>query len=312
MERRKAVLGVLAIIAKEDPQVIFLGGSAIQALLPAPRRLSIDLDISISGRIDSLITALEMEGYRISKRSSALPEFQFFNLTKRGVLVKLDIGNLTIASTDTRTIGEEQIKVKIPSIDYLLASKLSALALGTVGRVHEEPSQVIKDIYDINCLLDLKSSLKDINENLQQIISDQSRFRRKRFREVDCMQSIQATLLKCVGIDHKQESYISKLHLGSFQDTLVEGKLLRADFSRMAARTLLLIAFMGDEFYEVEQEAINKAKEKNVLQEVEKSLSASGLLPAEELKSIKIVSPISLMYLNLWLPKKRGDNPLTT
>ena len=51
--RHNEALHILSILTKEaekfDQDLVFLGGSAVQAVLKNPRRLSIDLDVYCSG-----------------------------------------------------------------------------------------------------------------------------------------------------------------------------------------------------------------------------------------------------------------------
>jgi len=90
-KRSNEVFEVLAILAKLDKQIVFLGGSAIQAILPEQKRLSIDLDISYFGETDKLIHELQSAGYSVVKRKGRNPIFVFYTVTKKDVMVKLDM-----------------------------------------------------------------------------------------------------------------------------------------------------------------------------------------------------------------------------
>jgi hypothetical protein len=154
-KRSKTVFQVLSLLVKIEPRIVFLGGSAIQALFEKPKRLSIDLDISYPGDVLTLIRSLETAGYAVSQRNSPTPNpnFIFYRISKDGVMVKLDICRLAIPETEMHKVAGTA--VQIPKKCYFLAAKLSSLAFGTIGRLDAEPVQSIKDIFDIDCLLEI-------------------------------------------------------------------------------------------------------------------------------------------------------------
>ena len=73
-------------------------------------------------------------------------------------MVNLDITRFVNYRNRKRLIKD--FEVLLPTQRYFLASKLSSLAFGTIGRLAEEQSQIMKDIFDINCLLDNEPSLR--------------------------------------------------------------------------------------------------------------------------------------------------------
>jgi hypothetical protein len=300
-KRSREVFEVLSLLVKIDKQIIFLGGSAIQATLPEQKRLSIDLDISYAGDTEKLIRGLEANGYEIIKRQSRNPIFVFYTLTKGGVIVKLDISRFNISETEERVI--KGFEVLLPTQHYLIASKLSSLAFNTIGRLKEEQSQIVKDIFDISCMLDNKPSLKDITQDWHKIVSDQNRLRGTSHNEVQCTEDVQKTLLKCVDVTPSPIFFITSNSLGSFQEMLVKDRILRQDLAVMAARTLLLMVKMGDEFYEIERRAIFDASNPKKLEEAEKNLLAKHAVKNDQLHALKITAPKALMYLFYWMEK---------
>lgn len=309
-KRSKEVFEVLSLLVKLDKQIIFLGGSAIQAMLPEQKRLSIDLDISYSGEVDKLIHWFENAGYTVVKRRSTNPIFVFYTVTKKDLMVKLDITRLTF--TETKKSHIRGFDILLPTQRYFLASKLSSLAFGTIGRLEEEQSQIIKDIFDINCLLDNKPALEGMEDDWHKIISDQNRLRNTNHKEVQCAVDIQKTLLKCIEVAPSPSFFITKNSLGSFQDTLVKGNITRKDLATMAARALLLLVHMDNSFYDVETQVLSGATDPKKLDEAEKILSARGVIKADQLRALKIIAPRALLYLFHWISKKRGDEPVTT
>jgi len=301
-QRSKAVIEALTVLVRVDPHVVFLGGSSIQALLEKPRRLSIDLDVAYPGETAKLIHGLEAAGYEVKERKSPNPDFAFYTLTKDGVMVKLDVSRYTIKKTETHKI--RGLDVLLPEKSYFLAAKLSALSLGTIGRHYAEPVQIIKDIFDINCLLDIETDIENMRNHWLEIISDENRLWGTQFNENECTEGTQKTLLKCVEASRALGFSIQPSALATFQESLTEGKLIRQDVVTMAARALLLLAQMNQKFYEIEKKIPAEAKDKKKLEEAETTLTTKNALAPQHINAIKIIAPNALIYLKYWSDKK--------
>lgn len=299
-KRSNAVFDKLKIITRIAPELVFLGGSAIQALLKTPKRLSIDLDIAYSGNIQKFIKELEKEGYEVKQRKSRVPDFTFYNISKNGVLVKLDISKLSIPETEKHNVKDFQVLT--PKLSYFLASKLSALAFDTIGRFEEEPQQILKDIFDISCILDLQPDLDHLQKDWRQIILDQNKLRKTGFTEHECLSSAQKTLLKCVDATPLPEFFISQHSLGSFQDMLIDSKIFRRDIAVMAARALVLSSNMNSQFYGIEKSVLEDAKNPSKLEEASKILIERNYLSDQQIKAIKTIAPVGLSYLLNFYP----------
>lgn len=306
-KRSNAVFEALGVLVSAAPGLVFLGGSAIQALLQTPKRLSIDLDVSYSGNVERLISELKNKGFAVSQRISRNPDFLFYTILKNGVMVKLDISKLGILETEKHKINN--FEVSIPKKSYFLAAKLSSLALGTIGRLEMEQSQIIKDIFDINCLLDLEIDLRDMGKDWRQIISAQNKLRKTNFKEAECIKSVEKTLLKCIDVAPLPDFFISQNALGGFQDTLVNSTISRRDLATMAARALLLSSYMDDEFYKAEKTAANGAKSAEALEKVAKTRTSRGVLAQKQIAAIKIIAPNALMLLEQYEKKERIKPP---
>ncbi|MBI5635561.1 nucleotidyl transferase AbiEii/AbiGii toxin family protein [Candidatus Micrarchaeota archaeon] len=294
-KRSKAVFDTLKIISRIAPELVFLGGSAIQARLSAPKRLSIDLDIAYPGEVQNLVKELEKEGYSVIQRKSRNKDFLFYTISKNGVMVKLDVTKLTIPETEKNKI--QDFKVFTPKLSYFLASKLSALAFGTIGRLEEEPQQILKDIFDINCILDLQPDLEKLSADWRRIIKDQNKLRKTRFTEYECLSSVQKTLLKCAQAAPLPEFFIPPHSLGSFQDMLTSGRISRKDIAVMAARALILTVNRNSQFYEIEKSVLDEAKDAKKLEEASKTLIERKYLDGKQITAIKTIAPAALMFL---------------
>ncbi len=309
--RSKAVFEVLSEIVKIDDSIIFLGGSAIQATLPEPRRLSIDLDVSYGKNPEKLVEILgKMAGYSSVRRTSRNPNFVFYKLSKDDVEIKLDVSRFSVPETQKLKI--RGFEVLVPKLRYFLAAKFSSLALDTIGRPEMEPSQIIKDVFDINCILDGKPPLEKTMEDWKHIVSNQNELRGTNYRESQCIESTEKTLLRCVEVTSPPPFFIPQTALGNFQEYLTSGRLLRLDLVNMAARALLLFAFMDDRFFDIEKKAQVESRNRKKLEEAERVLSEKSELSAAQLKALKLAAPLALVCLKYWVENKRSDNSLTT
>jgi hypothetical protein len=289
------VFQLLSLLVQNEPQVVFLGGSAIQALFEKPKRLSIDLDISYPEEVNELVKSLEEAGYGVKERSSRSLNFLYYIISKDNVIVKLDIGRFAIPETETHEIDGTEIL--IPKKCYFLAAKLSSLALGTIGRFKIEPIQIIKDVYDIDCILELEVDLDHIGKNWKHIVTDQNSLRNKQFSEKECVDSIRSTLSKIVEVTPLPDFFIPQSALGGFEDYLFQGKIRRQELATMAARALLLLSNMNNGFYEIEKIALSESKDVKRLNEAEQILLQKEFISPEQIRALKIIAPKALVYL---------------
>jgi len=310
-ERARTALNALSAIAKAVKQVIFLGGSAIQVIIPKPRRLSIDLDVSYSGEASLLVDALEKAGFTVLPRQSRDTNFVFYTVSKNEARVKLDVSRFAVQEQDVVKTRVSDFEVFIPKPRYFLAAKLSSLAFGTVGRFEEEPTQVIKDVFDINCLLDAYAGLEGLRGSWQQIIREQNRLRKKSFSEAQCVESVGKTLLKCAEVSAPEQSafYVPQPALGNFGEYLLSGGVSRSEFAAMSARALLLSADLGARFREIEEKILADCTNRAALDDAEAVVSGESGLSHAQANALKIIAPKALLYVKHWLDcrKKRGS-----
>lgn len=204
--RHNETLHILSLLSKEareqNGMLVFLGGSAVQAILKNPKRLSIDLDVYYSGDPTKLILILEKEGYRNTKRNSHNPEmFEFYTAHKGEVMVKIDF--LKVPIPENYVFRKE---LQVPSYqktfiayiakpEYLMASKISALAVGTIGRRTESTTteiDIIKDVYDLNSLLDeFPEAYERLTPAFDEIILQQNKLRKTNYTIKDIGASLE-------------------------------------------------------------------------------------------------------------------------
>lgn len=137
-----AILKELEAKAKSEGQVlVFLGGSAVQATLKQPRRLSVDLDVHYSGDVSALVLCLEPE-YKLEARpTKATDLFSFHKASKEGVVVKIDVARFDLGPKNEKPYeektlenGGKKFKANVTTLDYLLGAKLLNTAIGATGR----------------------------------------------------------------------------------------------------------------------------------------------------------------------------------
>lgn len=336
--RHNETLRILVLLTNEavrsNETLVFLGGSAVQAILRNPKRLSIDLDVYYSGDPAKLIAVLEKEGYKNTKRNSHNPEmFEFHTARKGNVMVKMDFLRVPvpkeyILKKDIVTPGDNTAAVVyIGKPEYLIASKISALAVGTIGRRAESATieiDVIKDVFDLNSLFD---EFPEAHENLtsifHEIVDQQNKLRKTRYTADEAYLSLEKTL-KEVARFGKSKPFITQGALQNFSQYLYEGilgrtklgefrlgatgALNRTDLTTMALRTLYYVAAIQHKIdvRNGDETAKQKERDRNYVSTCEKELITIGEDPAM-LHELKIMAPKALIYF--YLSKSQVTKP---
>jgi hypothetical protein len=323
--RHNEALHILFLLSKEaerlEKDLVFLGGSAVQAMLRNPKRLSIDLDVYYSGDAKGLVSALESAGYRNTPRKSANPGlFEFHTARKNDVMVKIDFLKIRvpIRYAFKKEISEPEkgkFVTYIGKPEYLMAAKLSALALGTIGRKEESKgfeTNVLKDVYDFNSLLDEFPDLEaETAEALLEITSQQNNLRKTSHTIQDVHQSLEKTLRGIARFG--KETLVTQGALQNFSEYLYEGilgrtkldefrlnatgELSRTGLAIMAMRALYhAMAIQRKEGTGKGEEAAKKETDREYVSMCEKALAEVGEEP-EMLHEFKIKAPKALIYL---------------
>lgn len=189
LEKAIYALTLLDQLAQTNLDFVFKGGTALLLHLTEPNRLSIDIDIvcnapktDFESELDSLIGASPFLRWEEQMRGErGLPSrrhyrFHFNSPTQRQEMhILLDVviepNALTHiiqspVNTSFLTITDP-ITVKTPSLESLLADKLTAFAPGTIGVPLSEQfsQQVIKQLFDIAQLYDHAKDLSVLAED---------------------------------------------------------------------------------------------------------------------------------------------------
>lgn len=306
------ILGKLTTYAKKQKEtLVFIGGSAVQVTLEKPKRLSIDLDLYYSGDPDKLIKPA-LTGYNVEKRQSRDEAmFLFYEAKKENVLVKIDIARFELAEkvkpckTRKITAGKKTFTASIATPDYLLASKLSSLAINTIGRKPERADfqmNLLKDVYDSNCLLDEFGNKPETWEYFAQIGRIQNTLRKTSFGTEQITRSVIQALLNST---KENQAGITKGTLQSFNQYLLAGNLNKPDYWQMAYRlSACLNLFKKTEpknaakiISEMEKNAAQNYANREYAKKCEEEITKKGIDPAHA-HELKILAPKALIYLH--------------
>jgi len=308
-ERQEQVLVILEVLAKEASRrketLVFIGGSAVQTMvLKKAKRLSVDLDVYYSGNAGELLGVLGSE-YLVGKRQSKQADmFDFYNAVRGSVQVKIDIAKFKLAERgepyEARFLGIGKTEVKVATPAYLLASKMSALAVGTVGRREFAPMDFLKDVFDANALIDEYGIARETADYFGQVCNVQNRMNKTSFKEPSIMESIVARLLESALADDEKAA-IKRSDLGNFNEYSLQGMVKKTDYWTMAyrlaayCRALALKEKMRDAVKEIEKGANEKYAEREFAAMCEKKLAENGI-DEKQLHELKILAPKALVY----------------
>lgn len=231
---------------KEKKALVFIGGSAVHATLPKPVRLSIDLDAYYSGDSARLLECLRPE-FEVGKRASRDEQFEFFEARKDGVLVKIDLAKFSVSKSQfgqkmlKSSRGKFRASIAVP--EYLLAAKLSALAVGTIGRRQERKDfqiDFLKDVTDASNLIEFVKPGPGIWEHMEAIIRAENRLRKTSYGFGKVMESTWKTVLE--SIQAGDSDIVSKGTLQNFTQYLFGKPVRKPDYWQMAGQ---VAAYVG-------------------------------------------------------------------
>jgi predicted nucleotidyltransferase component of viral defense system len=186
LERTVYAFGLLEAITQVRMPFIFKGGTCLMLLIDQPRRLSTDIDIVVQPGTDLnryLREAAEIfpfqqveEQKRVGNNNIEKRHYKFTYdspINKRPLYILLDVlfeGSHydEVVSKEIRNelllTEPEYLTVNIPSIDCILADKLTAFAPHTIGILlnTKKNMEVIKQYYDVCLLLDIFTNYKNV------------------------------------------------------------------------------------------------------------------------------------------------------
>jgi predicted nucleotidyltransferase component of viral defense system len=204
---------------------IFKGGTALMLHVNSSKRLSIDIDIIVSEQIDDLEKQLEkiaecqdfnkvVPQHREVESKIKKAHYKFFytplhktNKDEEYILLDIlfekiqyqKIIELPIRSKFVPSV-EEDMMVKLPSIEDLLGDKLTAFAPNTTGIPYfkKEDSmsmEIIKQLYDIDTLFEKAEDISTIKEIFSRFAKTELSYRNDKATIEDVLKDIYQTAL---------------------------------------------------------------------------------------------------------------------
>ena len=195
---------LLGRLQQEGLEFVFKGGTSLLLRLPVPKRLSIDVDIVCKESPDRLERILgscvSSPFYRHDedkRRNHHPPRRRHWNFSYNSIspdscpepYVILDVLEEEVLYQDVSEIEiktpfiepDHVIRVKVPTVDNLLADKLTAFAPNTIGQEYspEHPEKIAKHFFDIGELFDNAESMNQISDVYHRIARAEIGYRSK-------------------------------------------------------------------------------------------------------------------------------------
>lgn len=209
---------LLGRLQQEGLDFIFKGGTSLLLRLPDPKRLSIDIDIvsresavrleRILGRcITTPFTGHDED----ERRHNHPPRRRHWNFSYNSIspgscpepYVILDVLEEDVLYSDVSEVDiqapfintDHTIRVKVPTIDNLLADKLTAFAPNTIGQEYGDthPEKIAKHYFDIGELFNHAESMHVTREVYHRIASAEIDYRRNE-KALDVNQCLNDTI----------------------------------------------------------------------------------------------------------------------
>lgn len=201
IEKTMCVFELLANLVENGVDLVFKGGTSLLLLLPALKRLSIDLDIVTSEgerKLERVFGEIAGKGLftrwgedqRRSKHEIPKKHFKFHYLSRlsnKEDYVLLDV--LRITAPFPRTLEksilspifdvDKEVKVRMPTIDGLAGDKLTAFAPTTIGIRYGtgRSMEIVKQLLDLGILFEYVTNLAEILSTYDTIAGIESNFR---------------------------------------------------------------------------------------------------------------------------------------
>lgn len=199
-------LWLLEGLASSRLPFIFKGGTALMLKLGSTRRLSIDIDIVMPSREESLAEVLNRiakeqgfiraeEQHRETESIIPKTHFKFFyrpqfqNAQETYVLLDILFGNAGYHTIKTISIESPFVlsdgkatQVQVPSFEDLTGDKLTAFAPNTTGIPYQKSEQsasmeIVKQLYDLGYLFDRISDFETIRRTFASIAKTELGYR---------------------------------------------------------------------------------------------------------------------------------------
>lgn len=193
---------LLGRLQQEGLDFVFKGGTSLLLRLPEPKRLSIDIDIVSRERPDRLERILgrcvspPFTGHEEDRRHHNRPprrrhwNFQYNSINPAGPeqYVILDVLEEDVLYPDVEDVviktaflePDHEIRVRVPTVDNLLADKLTAFAPETIGQpyIDDHREKILKHLFDIGELFNAAEDMNVIRNVYRRIAAAEIDYRK--------------------------------------------------------------------------------------------------------------------------------------
>lgn len=254
-------------LAESKLGFIFKGGTALMLLLNSTKRLSIDIDIIITQKIElnEIISEIVSQKYftkfeKLSRKVSSniqKAHYKLFykptyktNKPEEYILLDVLFEKSQYQKTITIPVNSTFVKqvdnplfVKVPDFNNILGDKLTAFAPGTTGIPYEKngkvmAKEIIKQLYDIGAIFNNADNLSVIKQTFERFALTELEYRNQG-------NDINIVL---------KDIYETSLNISTKE---IEGK---ANFDILQKGLKQLVAFIFSENYHIEKAIIDASK----------------------------------------------------
>lgn len=282
LEKALHAFALLGHLAESDLEFVFKGGTSLLLHVPVVRRLSIDIDIlcSVSAtELDRILNEVAQVPpfirYEEHERGfRGLPErrhFKFFYTSLDGrnsnpfvlldVVKEPDVPHDVVVKPITPSILEirREIPVTIPTIESLLADKLTAFAPKTIGVPFMlnngkpgDTMQIVKQLFDVGELFNLADDLPAVKRVYQKVFKIENEYRGGGFSPTDALEdTLQASLSLSMhllkGVKDSPDALMLVEGVRKLTSHLVDHNFTLDMAKLAAAKTALITRLIGNE-----------------------------------------------------------------
>lgn len=275
VEKAIHAFALLGDLARRDVPLVFKGGTSLLLRLPKIRRLSIDIDITCPLPDRDLDRVLVDAGKtppferfeEVDRGPDRLPARRHFKFHYRPVgnwgrqtshvvldVVKEQPLHPAIEPVSIRSPlfeVEEDIRVKVPTIEGLLGDKLTAFAPNTVGvQLHKSSAmQVVKQLFDVAELFDVAIDFGMVDESYTALFRAENGYRGGRYTKEEALADSMSTAKLICGAGLKgapKDEMLDLLLAGgrALAGHLANHKFRQAEMKIAAAKTACLAGLL--------------------------------------------------------------------
>lgn len=276
LEKTIYAFELLSLLKEEGIEFIFKGGTALLLMIPQPKRLSIDVDISLGiskseleKHLESLIKKGSFSEWQENPRTETkIPKKHykfFFNSVispniRANILLDVLFQENPYPKTETKIISgnffrtDDEVYLNIPTINSILGDKLTAFAPNTTG-IHfgvNKAMQINKQLFDIGELFDYSDDIKEIQSSFDNFVKIEAGYRDQKFSSEEVIKDIFSIslLISQIRLRGGVENEITTEFIRGMQALrthLITGKYNLEQTKLNAAKTALLVSSFGKE-----------------------------------------------------------------